>query len=409
MKHELKVPPIGESVSEAHILKWRKNTGVRVQAGEVLVELESDKATVELVSEDGGVLTIERQAGERVRVGEVLAWVEDSVEGAEAPGSPIATPPPFSPRRAQAGPAARKLMAEAGVAQSSVQGTGKDGRITKGDVLGSESTKSPDGESAEATPARPVAAAESSVPRGPALKEGERRVPLSAIRLRIAERLVEVQRTAAILTTFNEIDLTSVLELRSKHAEAFKARTGASLGFVSFFARASIEALKRQPIVNAFIDGHDIVYHDYYDLGIAVSTDRGLVVPVLRDVGEKSIPELETLIAALAAKAREGKLSVEELSGGTFTISNGGVYGSLLSTPILNPPQSAILGLHQVQDRPVARDGKVEIRPMMYVALSYDHRLIDGKEAVTFLAAIKELIENPERLGAALPSPDKEW
>jgi 2-oxoglutarate dehydrogenase E2 component (dihydrolipoamide succinyltransferase) len=289
------------------------------------------------------------------------------------------------------GPAARKLAAERGVDVSQLAGTGKDGRVTKGDIL----------HAPKAAAAAPVAA--SPAPAASILppyvdQPGDRRVPMSMLRSKIAERLVYAQHTAAILTTFNEIDMTAVMELRNKHKDAFKAKHGVSLGFMSFFTRASIEALKVVPEVNGTIDGKDVIYRDYFDIGVAVGTERGLVVPVVRGAGSMGIVEIEKKINELAVRARDGKLSISDLSGGTFTISNGGVYGSLLSTPILNPPQSGILGMHKIQERPIAIDGKVVIRPMMYVALSYDHRLIDGKGAVTFLVTLKDFLEHPEKL-----------
>lgn len=294
------------------------------------------------------------------------------------------------------GPAARKMAAEQGIKTHQISGTGKDGRITKGDLL-EYSSKS------QVTSTPPVSSSsgnisQTAVKSSDQTRSGDRRVPMSALRSKIAERLVQVQHEAAILTTFNEIDMSSVMEIRKKVKDAFKERHGVSLGFMSFFTKACIESLKIIPSVNASIQGKDIVYHDYFDIGIAVGTERGLVVPVLRNADQMSFAEIEKRISELALKAREGKLSIPEMSGGTFTITNGGVYGSLLSTPILNPPQSGILGMHKIQERPIAVEGKVEIRPMMYVALSYDHRLIDGKEAVTFLVSIKDFLEHPEKL-----------
>jgi 2-oxoglutarate dehydrogenase E2 component (dihydrolipoamide succinyltransferase) len=282
------------------------------------------------------------------------------------------------------------------VDMSKVAGTGKEGRVTKGDLLGASSAAQ--ATAAVSAPARPSAPATASAPSLPT-REGDRRVPMTHLRARIAERLVQAQHTAAILTTFNEADMGPIMKLRNQHKDAFKAKHGVALSFMSFFARASVEALKVTPEVNASIDGRDIVYHDYYDIGIAVGTPRGLVVPVVRDAGSMGFVELEKKIAELAVKGRDGKLSIADMSGGTFTISNGGVYGSLLSTPILNPPQSGILGMHKIQERPMAVNGKVEILPMMYLALSYDHRLIDGKGAVTFLVTLKDFLEHPEKLG----------
>ncbi|OFZ17981.1 MAG: dihydrolipoamide succinyltransferase [Bdellovibrionales bacterium GWB1_55_8] len=381
MKHEVKAPSVGESITEVSILKWARKDGEAIQVGDLLLEIETDKATVEVVAESAGALKILKQAGERATVGEVIAQIDDSVKGAAraveaaptsaAPVAPAQAKPTMS--GVQAGPAARKMAAEKGIDLSQVAGTGKDGRATKGDLL------------SQAARVRPV--------------PGERRVPMSMLRQRIAERLVQAQHTAAILTTFNEADMGAVMALRSEHKDAFKAKHGVSLGFMSFFTRACVEALKLFPEVNASLDGSDILYHDFHDIGIAVGTDRGLVVPVVRGAGEMGFVEIEKKVYELAIKARDGKLSIPDLSGGTFTITNGGVYGSLLSTPILNPPQSAILGMHKIQERPVAINGKVEIRPMMYLALSYDHRLIDGKGAVSFLVAVKDFIEHPEKLG----------
>jgi 2-oxoglutarate dehydrogenase E2 component (dihydrolipoamide succinyltransferase) len=347
-------------------------------------------------------------------VGELIGVIDDAATatvaptapaGATAAGAPQTTrPAPTAAAPASGGPmavagmgpAARKMAAETGADLSQVPGSGKDGRITKGDLQGARA----------AGPAAPVATparAPVSAPGAGAEKQfdqpGDRRVPMSMLRARIAERLVQAQHTAAILTTFNECDMGPVMEHRKKHKDAFKAKHGVSLGFMSYFTRACIEALKLVPEVNGSVDGRDVIYHDYYDIGIAVGTERGLVVPVVREAGKMNIPDIEKAIAALAVKARDGKLTLSDLSGGTFTISNGGVYGSLMSTPILNPPQSGILGMHKIQERPMVVNGKIEARPMMYLALSYDHRIVDGKGAVTFLVHVKDFIENPEKLG----------
>jgi 2-oxoglutarate dehydrogenase E2 component (dihydrolipoamide succinyltransferase) len=408
MKHDVKAPNVGESITEVSILKWAKQNGQQVKVGELIIEIESDKATVELVAEATGALTILKQAGERVPVGEVIGLIDDSVTGtagatssapapkAAAPSAPTPAPAapiqssgiPAQPSGIPMSPAVRKAVAERGVNVADISGTGKDGRVTKGDVLNHTAPR----------PSAPTASAPAPQPQMQ-LKPGDRRVPMSMLRSRIAERLVQAQHTAAILTTFNEVDMSPVMQLRNKNKDGFKAKHGVSLSFMSFFARASIEALKLIPEVNASIDGRDTIYHDYYDIGIAVGTERGLVVPVVRDAHKMGFVEIEKRIAELAVKARDSKLSIADLSGGTFTISNGGTYGSLLSTPILNPPQSGILGMHKIQERPVAIDGKVEIRPMMYLALSYDHRLIDGKGAVTFLVTLKDFLEHPEKLG----------
>lgn len=401
MKKNVVAPSVGESITEVSILKWNKQSGEAVKNGEVILEIESDKATVEVIAESNGVLTILKPQGTMVPIGEVIATIDDSAtpsvsapaasKPASAPSAP-ATPPPVPQSAAPASgtplsPAVRRIVTEQNLDPSQIAGTGKDGRLTKGDVLRPIPLSTP------ATPAAPKPSA--PVVDGP----GIRRVPMSMLRQRIAERLVHAQHTAAILTTFNEVDMTAVMKLRAQHKDAFKAKHGVSLGFMSFFTRAVVDTLKLLPAVNASIDGKDVLYHDYYDIGIAVGTDRGLVVPVLRDAGEMGFVAIEKKVAELGVRAKDGKLSVADLSGGTFTISNGGVYGSLMSTPILNPPQSGILGMHKIQERPIALNGKVEIRPMMYIALSYDHRLIDGKEAVTFLVQVKDFLENPDKLG----------
>ncbi len=400
MKHSVVAPSVGESITEVSILKWSKQSGQAVKTGDLLLEIESDKATVEIVAESSGVLTILKGPGERIPIGEVIGTIDDAGKAtvaadapAAAPQSPKAAPAPAaSASAAPLSPAVRKLAAETG-ADTSAPGTGKGGRLTKGDLLQPQATARP-----ASTPA--PSAAPTAAPR--TLKPGERRVPMTTLRARIAERLVQAQHTAAILTTFNEVDLSAVMQLRNQHKDSFKAKHGVPLSYMSFFTRASLAALKAIPEVNASIDGRDVIYRDFYDIGIAVGSERGLVVPVIRGADRMSVPDLEKKLAELAVKARDGKLSIDELTGGTFTISNGGVYGSLLSTPILNPPQSGILGMHKIQERPIAVNGKVEIRPMMYLALSYDHRLIDGKGAVTFLIAIKEALETPSKLGMEL-------
>jgi 2-oxoglutarate dehydrogenase E2 component (dihydrolipoamide succinyltransferase) len=397
-----------------------------VKSGELLLEIESDKATVEIVAEATGALTIMKEAGERIPVGEVIGMIDDSATGttsaeapkaaaaasapkAAAPSAPASSAPSSAGASALMSPAVRKAVAETGADINQIQGTGKGGRVTKGDVLGFNAgapaaapaqTASYGGNFGSVSPAAAPAAAKPAPQIQ--LREGDRRVPMSNLRARIAERLVQAQHTAAILTTFNEVDMTAVNALRAKHKDAFKAKHGVSLGFMSLFGRACVEALKLIPEVNASIDGRDVIYHDYVDLGVAVGTERGLVVPVVRGADKMSNVDIEKKIAELALKARDGKLSIADMSGGTFTISNGGVYGSLMSTPILNPPQSGILGMHKIQDRPMVVNGKIEIRPMMYLALSYDHRLIDGKGAVTFLVHLKDFLENPEKLNLVL-------
>ncbi len=418
MKHKIKAPSVGESITEVSILKWTKKSGQSVKTGDLLLEIESDKATVEIVAEYSGALTILKGDGSQIPVGEVIAEIDDSITGsaevapqANSTAAAIQATATSNSSSTQGvstgqsgftpGPAARKMIAEQGIDASKISGTGKDGRVTQGDLLQAPQQSPQTGQSIQ-TPAAPpsaVAAAPSvPTPAPTKLRDGDRRVPMSNLRARIAERLVQAQHTAAILTTFNEADMGPIMELRNKHKDAFKAKHGVPLSFMSFFTRASVEALKLIPEVNAGLEGRDIIYHDYFDIGIAVGTERGLVVPVVRNVGPLGFVEIEKKISELAVKARDSKLSIADMSGGTFTISNGGVYGSLLSTPILNPPQSAILGMHKIQERPMAIQGKVEIRAMMYLALSYDHRLIDGKGAVTFLVHLKDFLEHPEKL-----------
>ena len=397
MAIEIHVPQLGESISEATVARWMKAPGDAVEADEPLVELETDKVTVEVPAPRTGVLEeILAGEGEEVEVGAVLGRMAAGAAPARAVPAPKAREPAPAPAGAPAlSPAARKLLADNALAPEAVTGTGKDGRITKGDVLAH----------LEAAAAAPPAAAPAPGPAAPAAPRAprpdhprEERVRMSRLRRRIAERLKDAQNTAAMLTTFNEADMSGVMALRRRYRDQFETRHGVRLGFMSFFVKACIGALKEIPAVNAEIDGEDIIYKNHYDIGVAVGTAQGLVVPVLKDADAMSFAEVERSIADLGARARDGKLSMDDLTGGTFTISNGGVYGSLMSAPILNPPQSGILGMHKIEDRPVAVDGKVEIRPMMYLALSYDHRIIDGSESVTFLVRVKEAIENPERL-----------
>ncbi len=378
---EIRVPPLPESVADATVAAWHKRPGDTIRKDEKLVDLETDKVVLEVPAPvDGRLAEIRHPEGDTVTSGEVLAVIEpgEVAEGEPTAKETEAVAPPLSP-------SVRRLLAEHGLEADRIQGTGKGGRITKEDVLAHlEKRKAPAAEAPAPTPA----------PTGP---RPEQRVPMTRIRARIAERLLEVQRNTAMLTTFNEVDMAAVMDLRRRHNEAFEKKHGVKLGFMSFFVKAAIEALKQFPVVNASIDGSDIVYHGYYDIGIAISTERGLVVPVLRDADRLNFADIERKIADLARRAREGTLTLEELQGGTFSITNGGVFGSLLSTPLLNPPQSAILGMHAIKPRPVALDGQVVIRPVMYVALTYDHRLIDGREAVLFLRTVKEIIEAPER------------
>jgi 2-oxoglutarate dehydrogenase E2 component (dihydrolipoamide succinyltransferase) len=401
VKYEVKVPAVGESITEATIGSWNKKNGEAVKRNDVLMSLETDKATVEVVAEQDGVLTINVQAGQVIPIGSVVAVIDSEGKAtvAASASAPAAVPaaPASVPAAALApaavsaaannySPAVNRIVAETGMDTSGITGTGRDGRLTKSDVLSA----------AQAKPAAPAA----PKPAAPAVSfEGQqKRVPMTTIRKRIAERLVQSQQSTATLTTFNEIDMSRIIELRNKYKDQFKEKYGISLGFMGIFVKAAIEALKAVPNVNAFIDGTDVLLNNYYNIGVAVSTEKGLLVPVIKNADQLSVNGIEAAIRNFALKARDGKISVDDLSGGTFTISNGGVFGSLMSTPILNPPQSGILGMHKVEDRPVAINGKVEIRPMMYVALSYDHRMIDGKEAVTFLVKIKEGVEDPERL-----------
>lgn len=398
MKHNVVAPSVGESITEVSILKWAKQNGQAVKVGEKLLEIESDKATVEIVAEKAGVLQIMKPEGERIPIGAVVAIIDDAgtaTVAASAAPSGLSTPSKSTSAPAPSTPNA--------AAMSAGPATGPSGRVQSFHGRAAVAGHAPATSNGNGTVSLPAVmkSAPTPAPSAPAYVErpGDRRVPMSMLRQRIAERLVQAQHTAAILTTFNEVDMGPVMEVRGKQKEAFKAKHGVNLGFMSYFARACVEAFKVVPEVNAMIDGKDTIYHDYVDLGVAVGTERGLVVPVIREAHKMTSIDVEKRLGELAVKARDGKLSMADLSGGTFTISNGGVYGSLLSTPILNPPQSAILGMHKIMDRPIAVDGKVVIRPMMYLALSYDHRIIDGKGAVTFLVAVKELLEHPEKLG----------
>ena len=383
MHTEIVVPALGESVTEATVAKWFKAVGDAVDLDERLVEIETDKVTLEINAAAAGTLgEILAPEGENVSVGAVLGVIGD----AGAPGAP-----PPSGAAEKLSPAARELVEKHGLDPAVIPATGKDGRLTKGDVLAY--TKA----SAEERPAAPVREEAQRPPAGSAAPR-EERIRMTQLRRRIAQRLKEAQNTAAMLTTFNEIDMTAVTELRRKHQEAFEKRHGCRLGFMSFFVKAAIVALRELPAVNAEIDGDDLVYKNHYDIGIAVGTEQGLVVPVLRDADALSFAGIEKAVADLGTRAREGRLELAELTGGTFTITNGGVYGSLLSTPILNPPQSGILGMHRIDRRPVAVRDAIEIRSMMYVALSYDHRIVDGREAVTFLVRVKQCIEDPARI-----------
>lgn len=396
MTTDIIVPALGESVSEATVAKWFKNAGDSIAMDEPLVELETDKVTLEVNAATDGVLTeIVTDEGANVEVGALLGRIlsdGSAVVSAPAPAKVAETGSEPSPADTPMSPAVRKLIGDHGLDASAIPATGKDGRLTKGDVLGFIGDGS--------APKAPVAPQPTPAPRvtASAPHAREERVPMTRLRKRIAERLKEAQNTAAMLTTFNEADMTNVMAARAKYRDAFEKKYGARLGFMSFFVKSSIVALQEIPAVNAQIDGDDLVYKNHYDIGVAVGTEQGLVVPVLRDADQLGFAEVEASIGELGRKARDGKLTMEELTGGTFTITNGGVYGSMMSTPILNPPQSGILGMHKIDRRPIAVGDQIEIRPMMYLALSYDHRVIDGREAVTFLVRVKECIEDPERI-----------
>lgn len=401
MTIEIKVPPLPESVSDATLVAWHKSAGDSVARDENLVDLETDKVVLEVPAPASGVLReIKAQDGATVVAGDVLAILEegdapDVGDSAPAAEAEVKVPQPKAKSEAKAGktsPAVRRLLDEHDLDETMVIGSGKDGRITKADVLAF--LKSDD--SGNVTPGDPaVAVVDGGETTG--LERSEQRVPMTRLRARIAERLVEVQQSAALLTTFNEVDLTKVMSLRSRYRDTFEKEHGVKLGFMSFFAKATVEALKRFPVVNASIEGTDVIYHNYYDIGIAVSTERGLMVPVIRDVDQMSFAEFEKELGEVAKKAQSGTIGMEDLTGGTFTITNGGIFGSMMSTPILNQPQSAILGMHAIQKRPMVIDDEIVVRPMMYLALTYDHRIIDGKDSVQFLIAVKELLEDPGR------------
>ena len=405
---DIRVPTLGESVTEATIGKWFKKPGDPVAVDEPLVELETDKVTIEVPAPAAGVLgSIAAQDGETVAVGALLGQITEGAAAAKAApaasrpaapaeppapkaAEPAATPTPDTP----VAPSVRKLAAESGVEPSTVPGSGKDGRVTKGDMMAAI-------ERAAAAPtqvASPAAAVQVRAPSPADDAAREERVKMTRLRQTIARRLKDAQNTAAMLTTFNEVDMKAVMDMRNHYKDAFEKKNGVKLGFMGFFVRACVQALKDIPAVNAEIDGGDIIYKNYYHVGVAVGTEKGLVVPVIRDCDQKSLAQIEREIAEAGKRARDGQLKIEDMQGGTFTISNGGVYGSLMSTPILNAPQSGILGMHKIQERPMVVAGKIEVRPMMYLALSYDHRVIDGKEAVTFLVRVKESLEDPARL-----------
>ena len=396
MIKEVKVPQLPESIADATLVNWHKKLGDSVQRDENLVDLETDKVVLEVPAPVAGVLKkIVKEDGATVVSGEVLAIIEEGavVAAVEKPVSEAASGSVGSEKRQKSAhklsPSVRRLLEERDIDPGEITGSGRGGRISKSDVMKYVESRS------ESADERPTAVTSPAEPTG---SRQDRRVPMTRLRSRIADRMVEAQSTAAMLTSFNEVDLSAVKELRQRYQGNFEKKYGVRLGFMSFFAKASVEALKKFPSVNASVEGSDIIYHDYYDIGVAVSTDRGLMVPILRDVDLLSYAGIEKAIVGFAGRARDGNITIEDLTGGTFTITNGGVFGSLMSTPILNMPQSAILGMHAIKDRPVAVDGEIVVRPMMYIALTYDHRIIDGREAVQFLVSIKETLEDPARL-----------
>jgi 2-oxoglutarate dehydrogenase E2 component (dihydrolipoamide succinyltransferase) len=414
---EVKVPQLSESVAEATLLQWHIKPGDAIERDQNLIDVETDKVVLELPAPDGGVLArILKEDGATVMAGEVIAIIDTEAKAGTAPAASVAAPAaaktlaaPAAPATTKAAvtmPSAGKLLAEAGIDPNTVAGSGRDGRITKGDALVAVASSQSPAPASSAGPSIPSPAAVASLPGVQApmdpskLIEGrpEQRVPMSRLRQRVAERLLQSQATNAILTTFNEVNMQPVMDLRKKYQERFEKEHGTKLGFMSFFVKAAVHALKKYPVVNASIDGTDVVYHGYFDIGVAVGSPRGLVVPVVRNADQLSFAQIENRISDYGKRAQDGKLGIEELTGGTFSISNGGVFGSMLSTPIINPPQSAILGVHATKDRAVVENGQIVVRPMNYFALSYDHRIIDGREAVLFLVSIKEALEDPSRL-----------
>jgi len=407
---DVKIPQLSESVSEATLVSWHRKEGEAVARDENLIDIETDKVVLELPAPDAGVLIkIIKGDGESVTSGDVIAQIDTAAKAAAGATAAPATAPAVATvaeakaaTAAAAGPAARKLMAEKGLAAGEVKGSGPGGRVLKEDVTG---TGRPAPASVVAAPPVSAPAAKAALPQPSVVtadaiiaERPEQRVPMSRLRARVAERLVQSQSTNAILTTFNEVNMAPVMDLRNRYKDKFEKEHGVKLGFMSFFVKAAVHALKKYPILNASIDGNDIVYHGYFDIGIAVGSPRGLVVPILRDADQLSLAQIEKKIAEFGGKAKDGKLTLEELTGGTFSISNGGVFGSMLSTPIINPPQSAILGIHATKDRPVVENGQIVIRPINYLAMSYDHRIIDGREAVLGLVTMKEALEDPARL-----------
>ena len=404
MTMEIRVPQLPESVADATLVAWRRRPGEAISRDENLADLETDKVVLEVPAPANGILKeIKVHAGATVKSGDLLALIEEGVAAATAPAAAAAVAAPIaaSPaatvpaEAAKLSPSVRRLVEENRLDPAQVPASGRDGRLTKGDVVGHLDRQKTE---PAATPAPAAAAAPVPVPAAPAGPRGEQRVPMTRLRQRIAERLVQVQHNAALLTTFNEVDLTAINELRSSHKERFEKEHGVKLGFMSFFVKAAVAALKKFPIVNASIEGTDVIYHEYYDVGVAVSTDRGLVVPVVRNADKLGFADIERQIADYGSRARSGSLTLDELTGGTFTITNGGVFGSMLSTPIVNAPQSAILGMHNIKERAVVMNGQVVVRPMMYLAVTYDHRIIDGRDSVQFLVAIKDSLEDPGRM-----------
>jgi 2-oxoglutarate dehydrogenase E2 component (dihydrolipoamide succinyltransferase) len=417
MSTEIRVPQLPESVADATLVTWHKNPGDAIRRDENLADLETDKVVLEVPAPANGVVRELRvPSGTVVKSGQVLAVIEEAQPGVGPAAKPAATPPPAAPASPSPpasrappvtalSPSVRRLVEENQLDPASIPGSGRDGRLTKSDVVEYLGKKPADGAANAGAAPMPPAAAPAPLARSPGPKpaapagaRAEQRVPMTRLRARIAQRLIEAQSSQALLTTFNEVDLTATQELRARYKERFEKEHGVKLGFMSFFVKASIEALKKFPVINASVDGNDIVYHEYYDIGVAVSTDRGLIVPIVRDADGKSFAALEKEVADYARKAREGTLAIEDLTGGTFTITNGGVFGSLMSTPIVNAPQSAILGMHKIQERPMVVNGAIVARPMMYLAMTYDHRIIDGREAVQFLVAIKDALEDPGRM-----------
>jgi len=404
MTVEVRVPQLPESVSDATLVAWHKQPGDSVRRDENLADLETDKVVLEVPSPvDGVIQELKAETGSTVTSGELLAVIAEGTAAAAAAGAPAETGGGAEGKpeaavdtgsAAKLSPAAKRLVEENKLNATSIPGSGRDGRITKGDVVQHLSGKPEPAPAPSPPPARVAAPAAPAAPGG----RTEQRVPMTRLRTRIAQRLVEAQATQALLTTFNEVDMQALNDLRGRYKDAFEKKHGVRLGFMSFFAKAAVEALKKFPVINASVEGTDIIYHNYYDLGIAVSTERGLMVPVIRDVDQMSFAEFELALNDMAQRAQSGTISMEDLTGGTFTITNGGIFGSMMSTPILNQPQSAILGMHNIQQRPMVVDGEIKARPMMYLAVTYDHRIIDGKEAVQFLVSIKEQLEDPGRL-----------